>query len=80
MKQSGMCPKCHSNDIIRVPGATALHGRFNTIPTGFTLSRLVIVTRYVCGQCGFSEEWVENPEQIENLKKRYRSNRTPKST
>ena len=29
------------------------------------------VTRFVCGQCGFTEEWIESPADLELLRKRF---------
>ena len=40
----------------------------NFIPTGFF--RSVAVHRYVCGACGFTEEWIDR-EDLEQLKKKY---------
>ena len=34
MKNNKICPKCKSNDIIRVNGGTGAYGAGNNIPTG----------------------------------------------
>ena len=71
MKNSRKCPKCGSGDILFVKGVIS-HGvganYANFIPTGFF--RSVAVHRYVCGACGFTEEWIDR-EDLEQLKKKY---------
>jgi predicted RNA-binding Zn-ribbon protein involved in translation (DUF1610 family) len=67
------CPKCQSNDIIRIPGATGAFGAGNNIPVGATIFSAAKVTRYLCGSCGFSEEWVESVDDIERIRKKYAS-------
>ena len=29
------------------------------------------VTRFLCGKCGFSEEWIDSLEDIEKLRMKY---------
>jgi hypothetical protein len=29
------------------------------------------VTRYLCGACGFSEEWIDETEDIAKIRKKY---------
>lgn len=74
MKNNNTCPKCHSQKIIRIPGSVGAHGAGNNILTNFTIFGAVKVTRYVCAECGFSEEWIENSEDINKLKENFESN------
>ena len=88
MKNTRACPKCESTDIIRVPGKLKL--RFglnlpvyhNRIPLKswaiVTKKTMVLVTRMVCAECGFSEEWIEDAEDITKLKKTYGSKKKTK--
>jgi len=69
MKNSQCCPKCDSYDIIRIIGGSTWTGHQNFI-RGSAI-KMVYVTRYLCGQCGFSEEWVEKPSDLELLRKKY---------
>ena len=64
-----MCPKCDSTDIIRIKGGSAWTGYQNFIRG--TMTRMVMVTRYLCADCGFSEEWVEKEKDLQLLKKKY---------
>lgn len=66
MKTNGTCPKCQSQDIIVIADAEQ-----NRIQTGWTVFGYVPVARYVCGACGFSEEYVESPEDIDTLRRKF---------
>lgn len=68
MKNTNICPKCQSNDIVFVKGRDDGYGIGNNIQTGFVARTLV--NRYVCCNCGFTEEWV-NKEDIPKIKKKY---------
>ena len=70
MKQKKLCPKCGSRDILRVPGNAGAYGSGNNIPTGWSIFSAVLVHRYVCCDCGYSEEWIDL-DDIRRLKKRY---------
>ncbi len=87
MKNTNACPKCESADIIRVPGTLAkkfwlLPIYHNCIPLGNWAMKpknaAVVVTRMVCTECGFSEEWIEDAEDITKLKKSYGPEKKPK--
>jgi hypothetical protein len=71
MKNSQQCPKCKSADIIRIPGMVASYGVGNAVLAGSTISSAVKVSRYLCGQCGYSEEWIDSQEDIVKIKKKY---------
>lgn len=70
MKRTKVCPKCASTDIIRVEGKAGAYGSGNNIPVGLTIFSAVLVHRYVCCTCGFSEEWIDRGD-IQELKKKY---------
>ncbi len=71
MKNTKICPKCGSGDIIFVPGTAEAYGAGNNIRVGATIFSSVLVHRYVCCDCGYSEEWISK-EDIEKLKKKYK--------
>jgi len=71
MKKSETCPKCNSRDIIVIPGSAGPHGAGNNITTGWTIFSSVKVSRYLCGACGFSEEWIDTGEDIEKIREKY---------
>ena len=68
MKNSNTCPKCSAQDIIRVISNPS-HTADDRIPVGWTvLGAAVPVTRYLCGSCGYSEEWIDSPQDIERIR------------
>ena len=71
MKNSKSCPKCGSIDIIMVPGSSKAYGAGNNIQVGMTIFSAVLVDRYVCGHCGYSEERIDRSD-IEKLKEKFR--------
>jgi len=73
MRSSNKCPKCRSGDIVRIPGQIRAYGAGNNIRAGWTIFNSVKVTRYLCASCGFSEEWIDSPDDIAKLKKTYAS-------
>ena len=71
MRNTHACPKCASADIVRIPGAKGAHGAGNNITVGATIFSAVLVTRYLCAHCGFSEEWVDDRADLEKLRVKY---------
>ncbi len=70
MKKTHTCPKCGGTDILMIPGKAGAYGTGNNIQTGLTNLSAVLVNRYLCCSCGYSEEWIDK-EDIEKLKKKY---------
>jgi hypothetical protein len=73
MRNSKACPKCQSNDVVRIPGMVGAYGAGNCINVGRTIFSSVTVTRYLCVTCGFSEEWVDAADDLAKIKKKYAS-------
>lgn len=67
MKYAKQCPKCGSCDLFVIEGYAAAYGRGNNIEVGMTIFSAVPVDRYVCGSCGYSEEWIRR-EDIPRLR------------
>ena len=56
MKYKLICPKCESTEIIRPRGS-----KYNTsfrVSLDKWGSRFANIDRYICVNCGFTEEWV----------------------
>ena len=70
MKNTNKCPKCVSSDIIKIPRYAGASGTGNNIMVGMTIKSAVPVDRYLCGDCGYSEEWIDT-EYIEKIKKKF---------
>ncbi len=69
MKHNRKCPKCESEEILKIPGPATVGKTKNVISKGF-LSRANI-DRYVCSICGFTEEWIAKANDLVDLKKKY---------
>lgn len=70
MKNSKVCTKCDSKDILLVPGSAGAYASGNNIQVGWSNFSAVLVDRYVCCSCGFSEEWIDK-EDLDKLKKKF---------
>lgn len=68
MKNTNTCPKCNSKEIVRLADQTDS----TLVPTNFTIFGAVYMTRYLCADCGFTEEWVEKPSDRETLRGRHK--------
>ena len=71
MKNTKICPKCGSVNIVRIDGYTGPYGSGNNVMTGNTIFSTVNVNRYVCCDCGFTEEWIDKADidKVKNSKK-----------
>lgn len=69
MRNTGICPKCSSRDILRIPDQSGRYASGNNIyTTKWTLLGKIPVIRYICLDCGYVENWVEEPAQRERLR------------
>lgn len=62
MKNAHQCPKCQSGNIYKVPGH-----RLNTyqqIPLNKWSTKNAVLDRYICGDCGYTEEFVQLNEKF----------------
>jgi hypothetical protein len=71
MRNSKICTKCRSSEVIRIPGVIGAYGSGNNIPIGRTIYSSVKITRYLCAACGFIEQWVEAADDLAKIKKKY---------
>ncbi len=61
MKYTGNCTKCNSDQVIEVKGT-----RFNSYQYVYLNNwgtKYVILDRYVCSRCGFTEEYAQLDEK-----------------
>jgi ribosomal protein S27AE len=77
MKDSKKCPKCGGDDILIVPGWVGSHksGQFIRMPGFHLISANIKVDRYVCGRCGYIEEWVPDSDDLQKLRQKLGSRR-----
>lgn len=72
MKNTKTCPKCNSRNNLKIPGKFGAYGSGNNIAWGISGFSGVKVTRYLCCECGYSEEWIDDKEDIEKLYKKFK--------
>ena len=70
MKNTKKCPKCASQLIIKIGGLDKTSSG-NNFPIRLSIFKAIQVTRYLCGNCGFSEEWIDNDEDISKIKEHF---------
>ena len=68
MKKTNTCPKCSSTDVVRIEGGFESHD--NRIQIDWSIFSAIPVHRYVCCNCGFSEEWLDQ-EDLQKLKDKF---------
>ena len=71
MKETHKCPKCASHNIVRIPDNSRYASGNNIYTTTMTLFGKIPVIRYVCCACGYVENWVEQPWELEKLRKTF---------
>jgi transposase-like protein len=62
MRYKYKCPKCESNDVIEVIGSNI--NQYQKIPLTKWGTRNVVLDRYICASCGYTEEWVQLSEKF----------------
>jgi len=72
MKNSKKCPKCNGDNILIAPGWVGSHksGQYIRMPGFHLLSADIKIDRYVCGTCGYVEEWVPNADDLQKLREK----------
>jgi len=69
MKNTGKCPKCGSDTVIRVPDDAHRYLANSICITRLATVKRIPVVRYVCRDCGYVEDWVENRHEREEIQK-----------
>ncbi len=62
MKNSGKCPKCNSADIFIRKGFK--HAKGYSIMLGSTSFSEVPMDHYICKECGYIEQWLQDTEKL----------------
>ncbi len=68
MKYSNICPKCRNGKIAIIEGGAFKGNLYNTISSGLNTFYL---TRYICTDCGFTENYIDDSKDLEKLKEKY---------
>ena len=79
MRKTRTCVKCASKRVVRIPGNVGTYGVGNNIHLGgFSVYSAARVTRYLCVECGFSEEWIDDFVARKKIEAKYRAPRPKK--
>jgi predicted nucleic-acid-binding Zn-ribbon protein len=68
MKINKICPKCNSTAISRKRGSPVLNS-WCRISINLT-SLDVWLSKFICTECGYVEEWIENEHDLKKFKER----------
>lgn len=68
MKYSYFCPKCQNSEIAIIEGGTFKGNIYNTVTFGLTT---IYLTRYVCTNCGFTENYIDDVKDLQKIKDKY---------
>lgn len=72
MKNTALCPKCGSRNVVRVPDDAHRYLSNSIAITKVVWVDRVPVARYVCCDCGYVEDWVESAKDRDTLARTYR--------
>lgn len=74
MKNSSTCPKCQSTDVIRIEGSKVNQNHKLSLDKWGVKN--VVIDRYLCVQCGYTEEWIQLDEKFDRwVEKQWSKNR-----
>lgn len=63
MKASKICPKCSSTNLVRYSGKSDTNNIYgNNIALGDPVWELIKINRYICCECGYTEEWIDQKD------------------
>jgi hypothetical protein len=68
MKQNDKCTNCGSVNLIRVP---VMPGEGPHIAIGDRVMHPIPIMQFVCGACGFIENWVAGDSDLAKLREQY---------
>ena len=68
MKYSYCCTKCQNSEIAIIQGGTFKCNIYNTVTFGLTT---IYLTRYVCTNCGFTENYIDDVKDLQKIKDKY---------
>ena len=72
MKRTGICPKCGSAKIERIPdNGRYANGNNIYLRSAVVLADRIPMIKYVCCDCGYVEEWIEAKADLEKIRERF---------
>ncbi|MFZ1751373.1 MAG: hypothetical protein WAU01_14330 [Saprospiraceae bacterium] len=68
MKYNQCCPKCNHSEIAIIEGGSFKGNVYNSIGLGLST---IFLTRYVCTNCGFTENYVADSKDLQKIKDKF---------
>lgn len=68
MRNNIACPKCGLTNIVKAPDVRGSGTGANVINIPGFFSVGVVISRYICTDCGYSEEWIDKKEDLEKIR------------
>ena len=70
VKRGNPCLKCGSKSIAYLPGGLLADQNYAVVAGFLALgSTRFRIARYVCGTCGYTEEWVDREDDLEKVRR-----------
>ena len=69
MKFSNQCPKCESSNLVKESKKSNPYYT-NYVYVKKNWASYISLTRYICLHCGYTEEWVDKPDELEKIEKK----------
>ncbi len=70
MKNTHKCPKCGGTALYHVAPSEWLFTRGINAYTGLHKGGKVLISRFICTDCGYVESWAERPQDLAALKEK----------
>ena len=70
--KSGECPKCGSNNVRRGPPPSGWNDASLSVPMGKVFGSKALVRAYVCGGCGYLEQYVYREKDLRRIREKWK--------
>ncbi|MBP9055322.1 MAG: hypothetical protein KBF69_03005 [Saprospiraceae bacterium] len=68
MKHTYCCPKCNNSEIAIIESGAFKGNLYNTVSFGLST---IYLTKYICTDCGYSENYVDDVKDLQKIKDKY---------
>ncbi len=74
MRYTFLCPKCNSNAVIEIIGSNV--NQHTKIPLNKWSLRNAILDRYICTECGYTEEYIQLTDSFKKWLQKNKGNQS----
>ena len=71
MKNTGVCPKCNSTNIVVPDSMGAAQGNIGLIHIPLGIFKQARISHYICCGCGFIEQWVKDENDLKAIETKH---------